>query len=136
MSISAEQLRDILHHINTHDMAAAEVRRAPRVKIQLPVELTPCGRPDAERIASRIVDISARGAKLLHPRPLEPGEQVLLHIPEQHRGEVSILCNVCNCHETSARKYNVGIEFIGPAAVPNPNSIEEETRRIRASILT
>lgn len=135
MSISAEQLRDILRHINTHAVSATEVRRAPRVKLQLPAELTTCGRPNVERIASRIVDISVRGAKLLHARPLEAGEQVLLHIPEQHRGEVSILCTVSHCRETSAQKYHVGIEFIGPAAAPKSSSIEEETRRVRASIL-
>jgi hypothetical protein len=112
-------------------------RRAARTAIRVPVAIKLGLDPKTEWLGARLMDISARGAKLETAAAMEVNSSFLLRLPtkDPKKGGVPLICRVAHCVKLK-HSYSIGAEFIGRlTAGQSAGQNAEDLDKIKKSIL-
>jgi PilZ domain len=109
MGLSADQFRVILDHLKCDDQGrgAFEKRRAPRVGLRSRLIIYPNGKlSEPETVWLR--DLSAKGAGIVHSRPLEQGLDFLVQFPVHGSEMLSVYYSVRHCKDVAKNLFFIG----------------------------
>ena len=112
-------------------------RRADRIPIRVPVVIKLNLDPKTKWTGARLHDISAHGARVEIPSPMDVGDSFLLRLPSKDGKQTpqQILCRVIHCLKKN-NSFVIGAEFLGQL-VPHKSAPDDaaEASRIQHSIL-
>jgi hypothetical protein len=148
MKIPTQMFSEIVASLDASRAAAPgkEQRRASRLDLQHSAAVITYDGGGGRSAPVCINDLSPRGVSLVHPSPMTPGEQFVLHLPRGNGGEpMPMLCTVAYCkpnEDNPDEGFRIGAEFVcalesasaratRAARVPQQREID----RIRQSIL-
>jgi HD-like signal output (HDOD) protein len=145
---ASDGLQKLTRGLTTPADASGDKRRATRHARDGVITVHPChdGRPD-KGLPARFHNASSRGIGLSIGRPLHPGDQFLVRLPQAEGPPASILYTVLRCERVGESAYRIGAELTcvlrQPPAPATPSrqqgrrihSTDEDIDRIRRAIL-
>ncbi|HEY8751832.1 MAG TPA: PilZ domain-containing protein [Tepidisphaeraceae bacterium] len=113
-----------------------DVRRARRFAYHGQIQISFSADHAGETEEVSVIDISARGLRLIHPRRLPRGTTLVAHLPRYGSDELTVLCTVAHCQIRPNGLFTIGVEFtcVTTDSAGEPDCTEQD--RIRAAILT
>jgi hypothetical protein len=135
--LTVHQLASVVAADLSPEESEHDVRRARRFAYQGQVKIAMSSSPDAEFKEVSLMDLSARGMRMVYPAKLSRGTTFVARLPRIDGPELAVLCTVAHCQTRASGMFTVGVEFTCVLAEPTPADISDETQtRIRSAILS
>jgi hypothetical protein len=132
--LTAQQLAAIVAADLTPNGTDQELRRARRFAYhgQIRIQLNEA---ETQPEAVSVLDISARGLRIVYPTEFPRGATFVAHLPRYQTTPLRVLCTVAHSQPRANGLFTVGVEFT--CVLSEPATIDERTQeRIRRAILT
>jgi hypothetical protein len=113
-----------------------DVRRARRFAYHGQIHISMSREHADETEEVSVIDLSARGLRLIHPKKFSRGTTFVARLPRYGEDTLSILCTVAHCQIRPNGLYTIGVEFSCVMNDPSAESDGLTEDRIRAAILT
>ena len=119
VNLNADTFRRVVEALSLAPADLRKRRSSRRMPLRAEVLLLRCDATDANAVGGQapyaldatVTDASTRGIGFLCANPLEPGAQVLLHLPSTAGAPLSLRCDVIRCDSTPQGKYQIGARF-------------------------
>jgi hypothetical protein len=132
--LTAQQLASIVAADLTPDATDNELRRARRFAYHGQIQIQ-FSQADSQPEAVSVVDISARGLRIIHPTEFPRGTTFVAQLPRYQTTALKVLCTVAHSQQRANGLFTVGAEFT--CVLSEPGEIDERAQeRIRRAILT
>jgi PilZ domain-containing protein len=132
--LTAQQLASIVAADLTPDTLGNELRRARRFQYHGQI-LIQFSEADSQPEAISVLDISARGLRIVHPTEFQRGASFVAQLPRYQTTPLRVLCTVAHCQPRANGLFTVGVEFT--CVLSEPGATDERAQeRIRRAILT
>jgi hypothetical protein len=113
-----------------------ELRRARRFAYHGQAKITMSSAPNAPSQEVSVLDLSARGLRMLYPVRLARGATFVARLPRIGQPELAVLCTVAHCQQRPNGMFTIGVEFTCVLSdAPTAEDNEETQNRIRSAIL-
>jgi hypothetical protein len=134
--LTVHQLASVVAADLSPETVNNDVRRARRFAYHGQIQITMGTDPSEGTEEVSVIDISARGLRLIHPRKLTRGTTFVGRLPRYAGEDLSVLCTVAHCQVRPNGLYTIGVEFTCVMGDPHDQQDCTEQDRIRAAILT
>ena len=135
--LTVNQLASVVAADLSPEESEHDVRRARRFTYQGQVKIAMSSSPDAEFKEVSLMDLSARGMRMIYPAKLSRGTTFVARLPRMGGPELQVLCTVAHCQTRASGMFTIGVEFTCVIAEPTPQDASPETQdRIRSAILS
>lgn len=132
--LTAHQLAAIVAADLAPDATDHELRRARRFAYHGQIEIQ-FSQADSQPEAVSVLDISARGLRIIHPSEFPRGVTFVAQMPRYQQSSLRILCTVAHSQPRANGLFTIGAEFT--CVLSEPGDVDERAQeRIRRAILT
>ena len=135
--LTVNQLASVVAADLSPEESKHDLRRARRFAYHGQVKIAMSSSPDAEFKEVSLMDLSARGMRMIYPAKLSRGTTFVACLPRMGGPELAVLCTVAHCQSRANGMFNVGVEFTCVLSESTPADASTETQnRIRSAILS
>src|SRR4051794_27370388 len=107
--LTVNQLASVVAADLSPEEAEHEVRRARRFAYQGQVKIAMSSSPDAEFKEVSLMDLSARGMRMIYPAKLARGTTFVARLPRMGGPELAVLCTVAHCQSRASGIFTIGV---------------------------
>jgi len=132
--LTAQQLAAIVAADLTPDAPDQELRRARRFAYHGQIQIQ-FSQADSQPEAVSVLDISARGLRIIHPTEFPRGATFVAQMPRYQTTPLRVLCTAAHCQPRANGLFTIGAEFTCVLSEPGETD-ERAQERIRRAILT
>jgi len=135
--LTVNQLASVVAADLSPEDSQHEARRARRFVYHGQVKIAMSSAPDAEWREVSLMDLSARGMRMVYPARLSRGTTFIARLPRLEGRELLVVCTVAHCQTRSSGMFTVGVEFTCVLSESlAPEDAAELEQRIRSAILS
>jgi hypothetical protein len=132
--LTVQQLAAIVAADLAPDSTDHELRRARRFAFHGQIQIQ-FSEADSQPEAVTVLDIAARGLRVVHPTELPRGATFVAQLPRYQSTPLRVLCTVAHSQPRANGLFTVGAEFT--CVLSEPGAVDERAQeRIRRAILT
>jgi hypothetical protein len=134
--LTVHQLASVVAADLSPEEVGHDLRRARRFAYHGQIKIALSSAPDAPWQEVSVVDLSARGLRLVYPARLSRGTTFVARMPRIGQPDLGVLCTVAHSQQRPNGMFTCGVEFTCVLSDgPDSESAGEMQERIRAAIL-